>query len=70
MAGKKMMKAAPKAKEDLSDFGKLETWLLIIIGAFGLVQSLSILPLPSYFPFAGALLVFVIGFTKLIKASG
>ncbi len=70
MAGKKAVKSMPMKREDLSEFGMLEIYLLIIIGFIGLLkQFVSLYPLPDYIPFVGSMLVFVIGLTKLIARS-
>lgn len=73
MAGKKSAKRVPMIKipgfkDDPSDFGMLEIYLLIIIGFIGLIKEfVSIYPLPEYIPFVMSMLVFVIGVTKLIN---
>ncbi len=73
MAGKKAAKKMPlvkipRFKDDPSDFGMLEIYLLIIIGFIGLIDEfVSVYPLPTYIPFVMSMLVFVIGVTKLIS---
>ncbi|HIH19180.1 TPA: hypothetical protein HA225_04330 [Candidatus Micrarchaeota archaeon] len=73
MAAKKAQKKAAIIKENESDFGMLEIYLLIIIGFIGLINSFNVftsLPFPNYFTFIGSMLVFVIGVTKLIGRTG
>jgi len=62
-AAKKMPMAAPRA--DLADYTAIEVWLLIIIGAFGVMNFVS--PLPQSVQFISAVLILVIGITKLIN---
>ena len=73
MAGKKAAKKMPMVKisgfkDDPSDFGMLEIYLLIIIGFIGLIKNfVTIYPLPEDILFFMSMLVFVIGVTKLIN---
>ncbi|MCX8194713.1 MAG: hypothetical protein N3G22_01215 [Candidatus Micrarchaeota archaeon] len=67
MPAKKVAKGVVQVnvpKKDLSDFTAIEIWLLIIIGAFGVMNFVT--PLPQSVQFISATLILIIGITKLI----
>ncbi len=76
MAGKKK-KATPKMKAmescesctDCSGFSKLEIWMLVFLGALGLLSALKFFDFGQnnfYFQLVWSVLVLVIGMIKLI----
>ena len=62
---KKILPVSAPRKPDLTEYSAIEVWLLIIIGAFGVMNFIS--PLPPSVQFISAVLVLIIGMTKLIN---
>lgn len=79
MAGKKGKMKPMKAKMDEccecccdDGFYKLEIWILVLLGAVGLLSALNVLGFGTfglYFQYVWSVLVLVIGLSRLMKTS-